>query len=473
MNGLSPRWADRYSLGLWVLVPALSAGVGWAATYHFSRELVAVFLVLSIVAAVPNVAIPYALALLIPFLAFFRRLFLLWSPVQPNMDGLILVPEILVMVLGLKLLTIWIHKRTLARESIVKEEYPILWLALLGTAYLFYPVHWNLIIVANGFRAFTLYVWLFFIVRFIWDWKHVYGFLIILMFTGLIAGCYGLYQTWVGLPEWDAIWAESTTAKWQTINGQLRIFGTLQYASQFSHYMTLSVIGAIGLIHSNRSGLVTRLLSVATVAVCAMGLALSLVRSSWVGLLIALAFLLFRAFSGIKRYMGAALIIGGLLLLGWGSGQEGDPFTTQINSFYSVRETTAVERLDGFILGLRAAATLPTGQGLGITNADRLGQGAFWGGDSQYTTILVELGLPGLALLLWVLVVMLRHGWCMTKYHVDPEIRSLAGTLTALLVAICATSLTGGALLNVNPTNFYFWTGAALLLALPRWNVSI
>jgi len=83
--------------------------------------------------------------------------------------------------------------------------------------------------------------------------------------------------------------------------------------------------------------------------------------------------------------------------------------------------------------------------------------------ETQFNSVAIDMGLPGLALLVGLLVAILVQGWRSLRRLSDPSLRVLGATLFVLLCGYAAACLGGPALQGADP----FWTGAALLFSLP------
>lgn len=128
--------------------------------------------------------------------------------------------------------------------------------------------------------------------------------------------------------------------------------------------------------------------------------------------------------------------------------------------------------LDGFRNGI--ASTL-TGLGTGIdTNAARYafdqttqftGPGGTWY-ESWYVKAYVELGLAGLVLVVAILGQVLVAGLRRHAALVDPGLRAVSASLLGLLVFILLYGLKGQ-VVDLDPTNVYFWLVVGVLAKLP------
>jgi len=83
--------------------------------------------------------------------------------------------------------------------------------------------------------------------------------------------------------------------------------------------------------------------------------------------------------------------------------------------------------------------------------------------ETQFNSVAIDMGLPGLVLLVGLLVAILVQGWRALRLLSDPSLRVLGATLFVLLCGYAMACLGGPALQGADP----FWTAAALLFSLP------
>ncbi|MEP6695490.1 MAG: hypothetical protein ABJA34_01280 [Pseudonocardiales bacterium] len=218
---------------------------------------------------------------------------------------------------------------------------------------------------------------------------------------GLILGAYGMVQFFL-LPPWDAQWAidSGITAVGAIVPESLRVFGTLNSPGPYA----LALVSLILLGVAARGYSIV--LRTASVGVALIGLGLSLVRSGWIALAVALMLLLFaRRVSRIGLLAGVLAVVAGLALLG------GPIAATVSNRFHSSvsagsNDYSLQQRIAFQTSIIGPSLTDPFGRGLGSTGtASRLAAaapsatlvGSF---DSGVFEALFTLGsIPGLFLL--------------------------------------------------------------------------
>jgi len=87
--------------------------------------------------------------------------------------------------------------------------------------------------------------------------------------------------------------------------------------------------------------------------------------------------------------------------------------------------------------------------------------------ESFYAKTIVELGVPGLIMVLVLLAWLLLSGYRHLVRLKDPILRTFAAALLALLL-VTVIYLAKGAFLDYDPLNVYFWLFAGILMKLPR-----
>jgi hypothetical protein len=138
-------------------------------------------------------------------------------------------------------------------------------------------------------------------------------------------------------------------------------------------------------------------------------------------------------------------------------------FITGLGWEYLVR-TQAAE----FSLVYQAVGVLGAGPGID-TNGSRyvLASATLpFGIEGWYALTLLELGMPGLIIVVLIWVVLLRHAW----FGVRTTQRSPAAPMAVgafVILAATIVNLYKGVSLEYDPLNIYFWFMAGLALAMP------
>jgi hypothetical protein len=121
-----------------------------------------------------------------------------------------------------------------------------------------------------------------------------------------------------------------------------------------------------------------------------------------------------------------------------------------------------------FITVYHVAGLLGVGAGLG-TNASRYvlpSHALPYGIEGWYSLTFLELGLPGLVLIMFLWLALLRHAWTAVRLTRGSAAGPLAiGAFVILLATI--PNLVKGVSLEYDPLNVYFWFVGGLAIALP------
>jgi hypothetical protein len=335
----------------------------------------------------------------------------------------------------------------------------------------------------NGARMFALYILLYFFARVtLRSYRQVGEILLITVFAGLVTGFYGIYQTLVGLPAYDQIYFANSPARQHVIGGFVRAFSTFQFTGHFSAFMLITFFVALTLFQQ-RIGRTLRLFCLITMLTAVAGIATTFVRSTWVGLVSALA--AYALLQAVRRpLLRWAIVLALVPVIHFGAhalARDDGPTlpasadsATQVlqaraHSVFAARtDTDLFGRYLGLQAAFRAAATGPFGLGLGSTSAERFGAGTVaWTGDSQITTFLAELGWPGLLCFFAILMMVLRWSLKAIDATAAPDLRALLVGIASIQIGLLITSLTGGPLWYAQPTCVYGWllTGIAVNLA--------
>ena len=86
--------------------------------------------------------------------------------------------------------------------------------------------------------------------------------------------------------------------------------------------------------------------------------------------------------------------------------------------------------------------------------------------ENYYAKALLELGIPGLAVLVALMVALMIAGAAALRRTRDPVVHSVGAALLALLV-VTIVNCWKGSYLDIDPMNVYFWLLAGVLLKLP------
>ena len=279
---------------------------------------------------------------------------------------------------------------------------------------------------------------------------------VLIVATPLLA-LYAFYQYFLPLPEWDYVWMNSV--EFNSIGapegGRVRVWGTLNSPGTFAGILSLAVIGYVTL---SRIRIVPMLSAVAVFG----ALALTFVRSAWLGVVVALI-----AVVVVTR--GAALqrvAVVGILLAAFGaatvSGSTGVALSERLGTFGSLgQDESGQERANTPSEVVPLAVAAPLGWGIGRAGeAARLAGGGltFRYTDNGYLSLLFQLGPVGFLLVMTGIVAgvrsAFRNAWRQTK----PTDVLAFGVLVFLLV----TLLAGDHLFGVMGMVFWYTTGLAM-----------
>ena len=264
----------------------------------------------------------------------------------------------------------------------------------------------------------------------------------------LLLGSYGLLQ-FVSPPPWDVFWLENApiTSAGYPVPYEVRVFSTLNSPAPFA-----CVLGVLLVLLTGCRGRSRPLAMLA--AFVAFGL--SVVRTAWLGYVVALFTLLAPGRTRLLRSAVVGIGLPALLLVLYGglvteviasrltdttkSGTQDESFTDRVEFYRTVLPQVLVD---------------PVGEGVGSTgvatkvgNAGELGErGNFDGGALE---ILYVFGLPvGLAFLVSI-VLAVRAAWTVASRRGDLE-KAMAAALVGLLVQL--------PLFNpiTTPSGIFFW----------------
>ena len=366
----------------------------------------------------------------------------------------------------------------------------VIWFLLIGLCAIevFNPYMASVAAGANGLRIFTLYVGLYWVTRLVASKPAMaYAWLAMTVYFGAITGLYGSYQYVFGFPWYDKLWAETGFAKFQTIGEQIRPFSTFSFTSTFSHYMVIAVAAAVGGVRLNGLGRATRMLAPLLALAAFSGILFSFVRSSFVGVLVAV--IVGGIVSGEPKSRGRRVMlvfgVGALLLFAMpGSRHESQVFeppstTSELVSerMLSVRDPSKVETFNTRVamwmkITEGCTTTFPIGVGLGAGQAPRFGgdqnAAAFAYTESQFFSAMAEMGWPGFGLFCFVTAYGFLYSLRTYDKLEDPERKAIVLTCMMMQVGILVAGLTGGAILYTLPGSAYYWSALGMVAAMSR-----
>lgn len=430
----------------------------------------------------------------IPWLAWLRRfeIFLLNEKVFKNeaMDVTLLVPDIITaaMISGF-LLTRYLRKPV----ALVEGEWAFVTCLKLfiGLCVLevFNPIMGSIAGGVNGLRVFVLMFGLYWVTAEVVKTKDIaIRWVVLTACSGAIVGAYGAYQYLVGFPSYDVIWALGTGTDKQVIGDAMRAFSTFSFTSTFSHYMIIAVLCGWALFVLDDVGRLTRLFGPLVVSLALLGISVTFVRSSFLGMVAACVVGLVVAGPAAKkrvwRLVAVAVVAIGVLIAspsaaGDNAANESTMSTSGLvaERVLSMKDPNKVGsfsvRIDTWVrLTELCFSTYQAGVGLGAGAADRFGGDGFAKAvaytESQYFSMLAEMGWVGFFLFIYLTSYGMLYTIRIYDALEDPDRRRLALLSLMLQVGILITGVTGGTVLYTLPGSAYYWTALGLATALAR-----
>jgi hypothetical protein len=376
-----------------------------------------------------------ATLLLLPFLAFVRRLLLDFTEWQ-SIDPLLLVAPA---VLGLLVVQLFlIERRELARDRTSKLMLIVIALTLVqvanprgggvtaGLAALLFtaiPLSWYFV----GREVATPPLM-----------RRLFGGLVVI---ACVVAVYGLIQTWDGLPSWDLEWVRQTGYASLHVGEVVRAFGTFSSAAEYAYYLGTAVVVSVAFALARRPYFLPAIPL----------FAVALFYESSRGILIATTFavlivLAARTGSMRRSVVVLAICLTGLVLaftfargfLGQRAAASSNPLVSHqlagLADPFNEEKSTLPVHLTMFQNGLKSGLLDPFGHGIaGTTRAgSELGTGASASTEVDVSNAFISLGtVGGLAYLMLVLVV-LRSALSLAVQRRDAVSMAALGTLVVV-----------------------------------------
>lgn len=257
------------------------------------------------------------------------------------------------------------------------------------------------------------------------------------------------------LPEWDAVWLETAdiNSAGSPDGSRVRVWGTLNSPGTFA--VVLGVTAAIFVARERMSP--ERLAGALTVL---GALALTYVRSAWLGLVVAILVVLTVTRGAALRRVAPLLLVMvalGPLVIGGSVGAALGDRATSIAT--PGEDESAQERVATPTRLVPSALTLPLGRGVGQAGeATRLAGGGFRYTDNGYLSLLFQVGPFGFLLVMAAIVAIARTAW-RNAWNL-PETADVVtlGVLSFMLV----TMLAGDQLYGVGGMIFWYVSGFAV-----------
>lgn len=432
------------------------------------------------------------LFLIMPFIALIRRLYLL---VETDMgtgsntnDVLVLLPDFL---LAAATFGFIMSTRSRRKGELVFEDQlirmPLILFIGLNVIEMFNPFMGSVVAGINGFRAFTLYILLYYLTQAVVQRREQLNqWMIATMLIGAMTGVYGAYQYIYGFPEWDTIWAALYRAEGQVIGEQMRAFSTFSFTSTFSHYMVIAACVAFVAMRMKMLGPLHRVLAPFYLLCMMMGLALTFVRSAYMGLLVAGALGLIMAGKPEVRWKRIVMLVvlAGVLVTAAPKGKRetimmeeadgaGELVATRVMTLSDPTKAGSMDaRFGAWTSVLNNSVKFPVGVGLGAGSSYRITGNytvsAYAYTESQHFSMLAELGWPGLILFVWINI----GGLIMTVRIHDKlrngDLKRVANMSIMMQAGLTVTGLTGGTVLYVLPGSAYYWAALGVATVLTK-----
>jgi hypothetical protein len=316
----------------------------------------------------PRAALALTLTLFLPTLALTRRL-LIPAAGWTSYDPLVLVAPAVVFTVLLRLLVAE-HRRPL-QDTLTRL---VLFLLALGTIQLANPLGAGLVANLAGYVFFAGPLLWFLAGQQVADVAFVRSVLLLAVANGALVSIYGLWQTEIGLPRWDAVWVDLAGYEALDVGGVTRAFGSFASSAEYATYLGSSLaVATVFAIHRH-----TYLLVLAPVI--AFALLLASARGALV--LTALAVIVGLALNARTVTRAIALVVVGIVLASAaGTAIEGPLDQVARRSGNALvqhqlgglanpldpGQSTLMLHLELFALGVERGVANPLGYGVGVT----------------------------------------------------------------------------------------------------------
>ena len=191
-------------------------------------------------------------------------------------------------------------------------------------------------------------------------------------------------------------------------------------------------------------------------------------RGNW--LFTPLLFLMILLIDAKLTRLAIGLIFGPVLMMA-------TVYAAGIDIFLAFESTAGLTREYGQDLVIpdliRALTNSPLGSGTGINTGGATNMMSEFERattvmtEGYYAKAIIELGIPGLILVIMIIATLILFGLNLRHRLRDPKARSCAAAITAFLIVIGMHSFKGW-LVDLDPINVWYWILAGILFALPR-----
>jgi hypothetical protein len=372
--------------------------------------------------------------LFLPLLALTRRLLI---PVAgwTSWDGLLLVAPVVSIVLTHRLFVV--KKHPLARDVVSKLVFAILVLALIETVN---PAGGNLRAGITGLLFLGAPLLWFFIGRGLADQQLVKTLFLSVSFVGVAVAIYGLWQTQVGLPSWDASWVALNGYPALNVLGATRSFGTFSSGAEYAAFLGIALVAAL---FAGRRRLVA--LPILGVLACALFLESS--RGVFIEVLLAVVVVLVMRTGSMRLTLLATLVaagVAGTTIHFFGPQlttialNSGNPLVVHqvagLMNPLDTNQSTYLGHQEMALNGVVASVDHPLGLGTAATNlAGQRLAGISVGTEVDLSNAFVSLGLVGGLLFLALMVATLWRAGSLALSSRNPVALATMGVLIVTL----------------------------------------
>jgi hypothetical protein len=390
---------------------------------------------------------PQVVALLticsLPLLAFGRRILIPWAGWTP-WDALLVVAPVVSVILAYRLFVM--KRRPVSRDVLSSIIGLFLLFEVLESVN---PATHGLIAGLTGLLFAAAPLGWFFIGRELADRRMVTALLTSTVLLGVGIALYGLWQTNVGLPSWDAAWQALTGYTALSVRGSIRAFGTFSSSGEYATFLGIALVVAFAaVLHS-------RLIAMVALPVLAYALFLESSRGVVVLVLLACAIVVgMRTGRAIAAGLSisVAVIASAATIIFFGpqltdtAAQTGNPFIAHqvgglLNPFDPKQSTLGIHQRQ-VVSGITGSFEHPLGLGLAAINPQvgRLSDAASASTEADVSNAFAALG-PGGGIL-YSFIVLLTFWQASRLAFADKRLASLAAV--ALLVTCFGQWLNGG-----------------------------
>jgi len=387
----------------------------------------------------------------------------------------------------------WFWRSNRKRKSLLPRSFsfvPLSSLVVLLTLHLVNPSLANTAVGLIGLKVWLFYVPLCVLAyHFINSGNDLISLLKVMAAVGTIPSIIGLLQAvlvYSGNPEIAySLYGSAADivtqgyARFEGAGGQgmVRIASTFSFPMQYFSFLITLLPVYYSLWRITHQTLYFWTLSITIVAATLSG-----VRSAFV--LIPAYFLIVLFLEGNLRHVGKPLAVIAVILplsfisLVWLLGSSTGVLTGFIGNLIAFYTGTEQSSVMGELSRAFKATWLGMGTGMGTGPAryatllsDGFVDSDLLGTESFYAKCILEIGIPGLLLVLLIFGRVLLQGYSGFLHLKSTPLKPVAASLLSTMIVICVY-LVKGSFIDYDPLNIYFWIFAGIIMKLPtfRWN---